>query len=127
MTLQERIEGFATEAHSSKLGTGVYGIFEEFLLELEAGKVRAAIRDDTGSWTAVPWVKRGILLGFRIGAIVDMSVPAAPEKRRLSFVDKHTFPPRQFTESDGVRIVPGGSSVRRGAYLAKGVVCMPPM
>ncbi len=67
------------------------------------------------------WVKKGILLGFRMGSIVDMSVGD------LSFRDKETYPIRRFGPEDGVRMVPGGSSVRQGAYLAKGVTCMPPM
>ena len=71
-------------------------------------------------WRVHAWVKRGILLGFRLGRL---------EARRARFhlVDKHTFPPRRFTPSDGVRMVPGGSAVRSGAYLAPGVVCTPPM
>ncbi|MFL5498361.1 MAG: 2,3,4,5-tetrahydropyridine-2,6-dicarboxylate N-succinyltransferase [Gemmatimonadaceae bacterium] len=94
---------------------------------LEKGTVRAAAKDPaTGEWRAVPWVKRGILLGFRVGAIVDMSISGRDDVV-LSFFDKDTYPPRRFEQADGVRLVPGGSSVRRGAYLAKGVVCMPPM
>lgn len=94
---------------------------------LEKGTVRAAAKDPaTGEWRAVPWVKRGILLGFRVGAIVDMSI-SGHDDVVLSFFDKDTYPPRRFEQADGVRLVPGGSSVRRGAYLAKGVVCMPPM
>jgi 2,3,4,5-tetrahydropyridine-2-carboxylate N-succinyltransferase len=67
------------------------------------------------------WVKRGILLGFRIGALTQMSGDGA-----LSFLDKATYPARRFVPEDGVRIVPGGSSVRSGAYVARGVVMMPP-
>ena len=67
------------------------------------------------------WVKRGILLGFRLGALEETAAAG------LSFVDKHTFPARHFTPGDGVRLVPGGSSVRAGAYVSKGVVCMPLM
>jgi 2,3,4,5-tetrahydropyridine-2-carboxylate N-succinyltransferase len=67
------------------------------------------------------WVKRGILLGFRLGAMVDMGCPDG-----MSFVDKATYPARRFAAAEGVRVVPGGSSVRSGAYLAKGVVVMPP-
>ena len=67
-------------------------------------------------------MKQGILLGFRLGEIVDMSAGGA-----LSFVDKDTFPVRRFTPADRVRVVPGGSSVRSGAYVAPGVICMPPM
>ncbi|MFL5594349.1 MAG: 2,3,4,5-tetrahydropyridine-2,6-dicarboxylate N-succinyltransferase [Gemmatimonadaceae bacterium] len=102
-------------------------IVRELLDALEEGKVRAAEKDQiTGEWRAVPWVKRGILLGFRVGAIVDMSI-SGRDGVVLSFFDKDTYPPRQLDHADGIRIVPGGSSVRRGAYLAKGVVCMPPM
>lgn len=84
--------------------------------DLERGSVRAAENID-GTWRAVPSVKEGILLGFRIGVLVEHD----------GFVDKDTFPVRRFTTSDGVRVVPGGSAVRRGAYLAPGVICMPPM
>jgi 2,3,4,5-tetrahydropyridine-2,6-dicarboxylate N-succinyltransferase len=90
---------------------------------LEHGEVRAA-SPDAGSatgWRVNAWVKQGILLGFRLGALVE--IPAAS----FSFVDKHTFPPRKFGVADGVRVVPGGSAVRSGAYVARGVVCMPPM
>jgi 2,3,4,5-tetrahydropyridine-2-carboxylate N-succinyltransferase len=90
---------------------------------LEAGEVRAAEPDaaSPSRWRVNAWVKRGILLGFRLGALEEM--PAAG----LSFVDKHTYPARRFTAADGVRVVPGGSSVRAGAFVARGVVCMPPM
>jgi 2,3,4,5-tetrahydropyridine-2-carboxylate N-succinyltransferase len=99
---------------------------DSLLGALERGAVRAAERDADGTWRAVPWVKRGILLGFRVGRIVDMSVqPQAGVT--LPFFDKHTYPPQPMTVANGVRLVPGGSSVRRGAYLAPGVVCMPPM
>jgi len=72
-------------------------------------------------WRVNSWVKQGILLGFRLGALEEM--PSAG----LSFVDKDTYPVRHFNAGDGVRIVPGGSSIRSGAYVARGVVCMPPM
>jgi 2,3,4,5-tetrahydropyridine-2-carboxylate N-succinyltransferase len=99
---------------------------ELLLAALERGEVRAAERDDSGAWHAIPWVKRGILLGFRVGRLVDMSV-GAPGAGVLPFFDKHTYPVQSFGIDRGVRLVPGGSSVRRGAYLASGVVCMPPM
>jgi 2,3,4,5-tetrahydropyridine-2-carboxylate N-succinyltransferase len=127
LTLEQRITALNAEPDTTKLGPDAYKIVDELLDALEAGNIRSAVRDARGGWSAVPWVKGGILLGFRIGAIVDMSIPAQRSGRRFSFVDKHTFPPRQFTERDGVRIVPGGSTIRRGAYLASGVVCMPPM
>jgi 2,3,4,5-tetrahydropyridine-2,6-dicarboxylate N-succinyltransferase len=92
---------------------------------LERGELRAAERDANNTWQAVAWVKQGILLAFRLGQIVDLSPGGTP--RSFSFLDKDTMPPRQFSLSDGVRVVPGGSTVRRGAYLAAGVVCMPPM
>ena len=102
-------------------------IVDALLGALERGEVRAAERDANGTWTAVTWVKRGILLGFRVGRIVDMSLGGHHGEPKLAFFDKHTYPPRQITLETGVRVVPGGSSVRRGAYLAPGVVCMPPM
>jgi 2,3,4,5-tetrahydropyridine-2-carboxylate N-succinyltransferase len=97
---------------------------------LEAGTVRAAKRTDDGTWVAVPWVKRGILLAFRFGTVVPMTGPEGgrvPDGIGAAFFDKDTLPLRRFMAEDGVRVVPGGSAVRRGAYLAPGVVCMPPM
>jgi 2,3,4,5-tetrahydropyridine-2-carboxylate N-succinyltransferase len=94
--------------------------FFEFRDQLTQGKIRAAEKVD-GSWVVNSWVKQGILLGFRLGMLAEM--PAAG----LSFVDKDTFPARQFTVADRVRVVPGGSSVREGAYVAPSVICMPPM
>jgi len=125
--LAQRIEQLAAEDASDDRIHDAHHVIEELLLALEHGEVRAAERDDTGRWHAVEWVKRGILLGFRLGRLVDMSVPLKGSGHKFSFVDKHTFPPREFGERDGVRIVPGGSTIRRGAYVAKGVVCMPPM
>ena len=100
-------------------------LVDRLLTALEQGDVRAAERDAQGKWNAVPWVKRGILLGFRVGRLVDMSVGS--DDTLLPFFDKHTYPLQRFDVERGVRLVPGGSSVRRGAYLAPGVVCMPPM
>ena len=94
-------------------------IFLEFRDQLTKGKIRAAEKRDH-RWIVNAWVKQGILLGFRLGELSEM--PAG-----LSFVDKDTFPARQFTTADRVRIVPGGSSVRMGAYVAASVICMPPM
>src|SRR5256885_12653036 len=93
--------------------------FLEFRDQLTQGKIRAAEKVD-GQWTVNAWVKQGILLGFRLGVLAEM--PAG-----LSFVDKDTFPARQFSLTDRVRVVPGGSSVREGAYVAPSVICMPPM
>ena len=95
--------------------------FLEFRAALTQGKIRAAEKLK-GRWTVNAWVKKGILLGFRLGELVEMGSGAC-----LSFVDKDTFPARQFTTADQVRIVPGGSSVREGAYVAPSVIGMPPM
>lgn len=93
--------------------------FARFLTALETGEVRAANRVD-GKWTVEPRVKQGILLGFRLGGLVEMGDDALP------FVDKETYPVRRFELRDRVRVVPGGSSVRRGAYLGPSVTMMPP-
>jgi 2,3,4,5-tetrahydropyridine-2-carboxylate N-succinyltransferase len=119
--LPTRIEALAETPAGNRLPPSAAAAVDELLDALERGEIRAAERGADGVWAAVPWVKRGILLGFRVGTITDMSV--AP----FSFLDKHTYPPRRLSVEDGVRIVPGGSTVRRGAYLAPGVVCMPPM
>jgi 2,3,4,5-tetrahydropyridine-2-carboxylate N-succinyltransferase len=100
-------------------------IFREFKDALNRGRIRAA-EPDAGSptgWRVNEWVKKGILLGFRMGALVDMSIDC----NRQPFFDKATYPVRRFTVEDGVRIVPGGSSIRDGCYVARGVTCMPPM
>lgn len=94
--------------------------FFEFRDALTQGKIRAAEKLDRG-WRVNAWVKNGILLGFRLGELAEFECGA------LSFVDKDTFPAREFSVADRVRIVPGGSSVRVGAYVAPSVVCMPPM
>jgi 2,3,4,5-tetrahydropyridine-2-carboxylate N-succinyltransferase len=95
--------------------------FLNFREELTQGKIRAAENID-GRWTVNVWVKQGILLGFRLGELSESAQDAS-----LSFVDKDTFPARKFSVRDRVRIVPGGSSVRLGAYVAPTVICMPPM
>jgi len=126
--VEKRVEALAATPAGSALPKDARAVVEELLVALEAGVVRAAEKDArTGEWRAVPWVKRGILLGFRVGGIVDMSIRSVDDRIGLSFFDKDTYPPRRFTSADGIRIVPGGSSIRRGAYVAAGVVCMPPM
>jgi 2,3,4,5-tetrahydropyridine-2-carboxylate N-succinyltransferase len=126
VSLQARIEQLQRAADANTVPADAEQVVHELLDALERGAVRAATRDADDTWSAVPWVKRGILLGFRIGKLLDMSIPAMAE-HRFSFVDKHTFPPRELHVHDGVRVVPGGSTIRRGAYVAPGVVCMPPM
>jgi 2,3,4,5-tetrahydropyridine-2,6-dicarboxylate N-succinyltransferase len=96
--------------------------FNELKAALNAGTVRAAERAPSGEWRVNAWVKAGILLGFRLGRLG----PAATGGP-FPFYDKDTYPLRRFTPEDGVRIVPGGSAVRDGCYVAPGVVCMPPM
>src|SRR5437667_3180113 len=91
-----------------------------FLAELEKGTVRAATRDADGIWNVEKWVKEGILAAFKFGVLAEFASGS------LSFIDKDTIPARRFKVQDGVRIVPGGSSIRRGAYVGKGVVMMPP-
>ena len=119
--LQAWVEKFAGAKDPKDLGAQVRQIVDELLDALETGEIRAASVDRKGNWSANAWVKRGILLGFRVSDIADMSAG-----RGFAFIDKDLFPPQGFSTGMGVRIVPGGSSIRRGAHLAKGVVCMPP-
>ena len=95
--------------------------FDQLIEALNAGRVRAASRQSDGTWQTHTWVKSGLLQGFRLGRLVPFeTAPAA-------FFDKHTFPLKPLSIENGVRLVPGGSAVRTGAYLAPGVICMPPM
>ncbi len=122
--LQSRIEALY-DAPPSSYGEEHFELFNAFKNALNRGEIRAAgphAASPTG-WRPNAWVKKGILLGFRMGAIVDMSIDA----RRQPFFDKSTYPVHGFSPTDGVRIVPGGSSIRDGAYIARGVICMPPM
>ncbi|MGA2234272.1 MAG: 2,3,4,5-tetrahydropyridine-2,6-dicarboxylate N-succinyltransferase [Terriglobales bacterium] len=95
--------------------------FFDFRGALTRGEVRAAEKV-AGRWVVNAWVKQGILLGFRLGELQEMS-----DGDVLSFVDNDTFPARRLTVADRVRLVPGGSSIREGAYVAPTVICMPPM
>ena len=102
-----------------------FRLFQDFKNALNAGQVRASEPDASAKsgWRVNAWVKKGILLGFRMGALVDMSVNVT----RQPFFDKSTYPVKRLTPESGVRIVPGGSSIRDGCYVGKGVTCMPPM
>ncbi len=126
--VEERVEALAATPAGSPLPKDARAVVEKLLYALETGLVRAAEKDSaSGQWRAVPWVKRGILLGFRVGAMVDMSIRTANDHFGFSFFDKDTYPPRRLKLADGIRVVPGGSTIRRGAHVASGVVCMPPM
>jgi 2,3,4,5-tetrahydropyridine-2,6-dicarboxylate N-succinyltransferase len=118
VSLQEQIEALYAQP-ADALGGDARAVFEAFRDGLEKGQVRAA-EPSEGGWRVNGWVKKGILLGFRLGKVVPME-PAGP----LRFFDKDTYPARR-SVPEGVRIVPGGSAVRSGAYLGPGVVVMPP-
>ncbi len=122
--MQQQIEAaFAIPA--AQLTEAEHRLFHAFKAGLNAGVYRAAEPEASTAtgWRVNSWVKQGILLGFRLGQIVDMSVDA----QRQPFLDKATYPVKQVGLNDGVRIVPGGSSIRDGAFLGRGVTCMPPM
>lgn len=121
MLLREKIEALAA-SDQKEFTEDDRALFVDFKTALNAGQVRAAERDERGAWQVNSWVKRGLLLGFRMGALADMSAAG-----NLRFFDKDTYPLRAMTVDDRVRIVPGGSSIRDGCYIAQGVVCMPPM
>jgi 2,3,4,5-tetrahydropyridine-2-carboxylate N-succinyltransferase len=125
MSLKARLEALAAEKDLSFLKEEARAAFAELRQALSDGTVRAAEPDPatpTG-WRVNTWVKQGILLGFRAGALVDVSA----DHGRWPFFDKDTLPLRRFAVSDNVRVVPGGSTVRDGAFVAAGVICMPPM
>lgn len=100
-------------------------VFTAFRTELSSGRIRAAVPDPASptGWTVNVWVKQGILVGFRCGEIVPF---AAPDPQ-VPFLDKDTLPLKPLDPSSRVRLVPGGSSIRDGAYVGAGVICMPPM
>lgn len=116
-SLQSKIERLAS---ADQLDQDAREIFLQFRDALTRGEIRAAQKTGN-SWKVNVWVKQGILLGFRLGEIKQMGSGEC-----LSFVDKDTFPARKFTVTDRVRVVPGGSSARLGAYIAPSVICMPP-
>jgi 2,3,4,5-tetrahydropyridine-2,6-dicarboxylate N-succinyltransferase len=124
MSLADSItEIFSQESAASK--GAARDLFAQLRTELAAGRVRVAEPDSTSptGWRVNIWVKQGILLGFRAGDVVDMGIG----KGRWPFFDKDTLPLKSFGVANGVRLVPGGSSVRDGAYLGHGIICMPPM
>ncbi len=126
--LEQRIDNFFSTGQAAVGSELALAAFHELRGALEAGTIRSAEPDDAAptGWRVNPWVKRGILLGFRLGVLEEMNGNHPGGGSMLSFVDKGTYPVRRFSAESGIRIVPGGSSVRSGAFLAKGVVMMPP-
>jgi 2,3,4,5-tetrahydropyridine-2-carboxylate N-succinyltransferase len=119
--MREQIEAISSRG-GNEFTPADRAVFEEFKTALNRGVVRAAEKNAAGEWTVNSWVKQGLLLGFRMGALVDMSTGES-----FKFYDKDTYPARPTKIGENVRIVPGGSTIRDGAYVAPTVVCMPPM
>jgi len=119
MSLQQNIEALFAK---TEFGAADREIYEDFKSALRRGEIRSAEKGADGNWRANTWVKQGILLGFRMGKMVEMSQPT----ETLQFFDKDTFPLRPMSLADGVRIVMGGSAIRDGSYVAPGVVVVPP-
>ena len=123
--LKSAVEGLYAGSSLSDPATA-RSIFADFRARLTRGEIRAAekVANNKGEsrWATNPWVKQGILLGFRLGELKEMS-----DGDVLTFIDKDTFPARRLTLADQVRVVPGGSSIREGSYVAPSVICMPPM
>ncbi len=120
MNLQEQIENLKNK---TEFTADDRKVFESFKEALRKGEIRAAERDADGNWHTNAWVKQGILLGFKMGGMVEMS----KEDESFQFFDKDTYPLRPMSLEDKIRIVPGGSTIRDGSYVAPSVVCMPPM
>ena len=117
--LKEKIEQIYSRK-PEELGKTEFELFEQFKSLLNSGEIRSAEKID-GEWQVNRWVKKGILLGFRLGKLVDCSID-----EQFRFFDKSTYPLKKIQIEDKIRQVPGGSSIRDGAYVAPGVVIMPP-
>jgi 2,3,4,5-tetrahydropyridine-2-carboxylate N-succinyltransferase len=142
MDLRTQIEELYSR-ESKEFGDEYFRAFDEFKAALNDGRVRAAEPDASSpsGWRVNGWVKKGILLGFRLGRVVEMPLAVAPVSppatrvdaggdtgaTRSQFRDKHTYPLKQLPDGQNIRVVPGGSSIRDGCYIAKNVTCMPPM
>ena len=120
MNLQEQIKSLTNK---TEFTADDRKVFEDFKAALRRGEIRAAEKDSDDSWKTNAWVKQGILLGFKMGAMVEMS----KDGESFQFFDKETYPLRPMSLEDKIRIVPGGSTIRDGSFVAPGVVCMPPM
>ena len=119
MTLQEKIEQIFTK---TAFDASDHETFNDFKTALREGAIRAAEKDESGTWRANAWVKQGILTGFKMGEMVNMSFSG----ETLQFFDKNTFPLRPMNLDDKIRIVPGGSAIRDGSFVGANVVLMPP-
>ena len=119
MNLQEQIQNLTTK---SEFTADDREIFENFKAALRRGEIRAAERDETGNWQTNAWVKQGILLGFKMGKMVNMSFSG----ETFQFFDKETYPLRPMNLDDKIRIVPGGTTIRDGSFVGQNVVLMPP-
>ena len=119
MTLRNRIEELNA---ATEFDEAARAVFDDFKAALRRGEIRSAEKGADGIWHANAWVKQGILLGFRMGRMIEMSKPT----ETFRFFDKDTFPLRPMTVEDGVRIVMGGSAIRDGSYVAPTVVVVPP-
>lgn len=119
--LQSSIESLIGSSVEYLQAQNNLAVLEDFLQALNVGEIRAATCDESGTWTVHQWVKQGILMLFKVGVLKDMSISGMP------FFDKHTIPLKEMSISDNVRLVPGGSAIRTGSYIAPGVICMPPM
>jgi 2,3,4,5-tetrahydropyridine-2-carboxylate N-succinyltransferase len=120
MTLRERISELYEVRQSVSDPSRHWPLFRDFLAELDAGRIRAAEPTD-GAWQVNAWVKQGILLGFKLGGVIEINGEWG------TFFDRAAFPPKRLAREAQVRVVPGGSAIRAGSYVAPGVVCMPPM
>jgi 2,3,4,5-tetrahydropyridine-2-carboxylate N-succinyltransferase len=125
--LQQQVESLF-EQKPATYGPAEFAVFEQLLEQLNRGELRSAEPDgrQATGWRVNAWVKKGILLGFRMGTLADMS-PLAADTGSARYFDKSTYPLKPLAASDGVRVVPGGSSIRTGCYVSRGVTCMPPM
>src|SRR5688572_6510329 len=121
MDLKHKIEDLAS-ADKTEFDAHDREIFEDFKAALRRGEIRAAEKDENGNWKTNAWVKQGILLGFKMGKMVNMSFSG----ESFQFFDKETYPLRPMNLDDKIRIVPGGSTIRDGSYVAPNVVLMPP-
>ncbi len=121
MNLRDRIEKLYAQPTQQDYGDDYFSAFTEFKDALNQGTIRIAEKKN-GNWVVNDWVKKGILLGFRIGKLQDSSI-----NDQFVYYDKSTYPLKKIKITDGVRLVPGGSSIRDGCYVSPGVVCMPPM